>query len=523
MQLVVVLGDQLTLGTGPLEALEREDTVILMAEVGTETTYAWHHKQKLVLVLSAMRHFAEDLRAEGWHVDYVQFTDDGNSHSLDGEVQRAVERHKPERIHVIEAAEWRVQQMLLGWEGLTGVPVSIYEDQRFICSHATFNGWAENRKQWTMEFFYREMRKQTGLLLDAGGEPVGGRWNFDTENRKPAQKDLFTPKSRRFEPDDTTKAVMELVADRFGGNPGSLEQFGYAVTREDAEAARDSFIDELLPRFGDYQDAMLTGEPTLYHSVLSAYINIGLLDPLDVCKRAEAAYEAGDVPLNCAEGFIRQILGWREYVRGVYWQQMPDYRDRNALEANGTLPWFYWDGRTDMHCMAEALGQTLNDAYAHHIQRLMITGNFALIAGIEPQQVHEWYLAIYIDAFEWVELPNTLGMSQFGDGGLLGSKPYAASANYINKMSDYCSGCRYARGKRHGDDACPFNFLYWDFLARHRNAFSKNTRMKRTYMVWDRFDEAEQKAIRSTAAHYLDALEKEARRNYATHKEAAQD
>jgi len=508
MNLVFLLGDQLTRTYGALKAAKKADTVILMAEVADETRYAWHHRQKLVFVLSAMRHFADELREAGWQLDYVRLTDPDNTGSLDGELARAVERHAPGAVHMNEAAEYRVLELQKDFAARTDVPVAIHPDTRFIASHEEFAAWAEGRKSLTMEYFYREMRRKTGLLMDAAGHPVGGRWNFDADNRKPADADLFTPETFRIEPDEITREVMALVAEKFADNPGHMESFGYPVTRKDAEAACDRFIAKALPRFGDFQDAMVAGEPILWHSGLSACINVGLLDPYDVCRRVADAYEAGDAPLNAAEGFIRQIIGWREFVRGIYWREMPGYEKRNALGATRDLPWFYWTGETDMACMREALGQTLEHAYAHHIQRLMITGNFALLAGIDPFQVHEWYLAIYIDAFEWVELPNTLGMSQFGDGGLLGSKPYAASANYINKMSDYCGECRYARSKRTGADACPFNALYWDFIARHRDTFRANHRMRQPYRVWDRFDEAEQKAIRDRAAHFLASLDR---------------
>lgn len=512
MDLVVILGDQLTPGMTSLRATTPGDAVVLMAEVGAETEYAWHHKQKLVLVLSAMRHFADELRDLGWTVDYVELTNPDNTHSLDGEVIRAVHRHGPQRIRVTEAAEWRVRELQRSWSALTGIAVEITEDDRFIASHAMFDGWAQDRRNWIMEYFYREMRRRSGLLVDSGGQPLGGRWNFDSENRKPARPDIFMPHPLSFAPEGHTRAVIDLVSERFAANPGTLERFGYAVTRADAERAQAHFIAEMLPRFGEYQDAMLADAETLYHSVLSPYINLGLLDPLALCRLAETEYLEGRAPLNSVEGFIRQIIGWREYVRGVYWHEMPSYRERNALGATRALPWFYWDGQTEMNCLRSAITQTLETAYAHHIQRLMLTGNFAMLAGIDPFRVHEWYLAIYIDAFEWVELPNTLGMSQFGDGGLLGSKPYAASANYISGMSDYCQGCRYNPKQRHGPDACPFNALYWDFMARHRSRFAANPRMKRSYMVWDRFDPAEQEATRAHAARVLLEIEADALR-----------
>jgi deoxyribodipyrimidine photolyase-related protein len=323
---------------------------------------------------------------------------------------------------------------------------------------------------------------------------------------RPARPDLFLPEPLRFEPDKITREVLDLVAGRFADHVGDLEPFWFAVTRGEAEAARDHFLKQALADFGTYQDAMLRGEKFLFHSVLSAYLNAGLLDPLDLCRRVEAAWREGRAPLNAAEGFIRQIIGWREYMRGIYWLKMPGYAAGNALQASSPLPDFYWTGRTRMRCLSEAIGQTLGEAYAHHIQRLMITGNFALLSGVEPRQVHEWYLAVYADAYEWVELPNTLGMSQFADGGLLGSKPYVSGGNYISKMSDYCGACAYDVGKRTGEDACPFNALYWNFLDRNRELLKGNPRLNRAYATWDRMDVDSRDALNRQAAGFRNRL-----------------
>jgi deoxyribodipyrimidine photolyase-related protein len=401
-----------------------------------------------------------------------------------------------------------VAAMLDCWETLFGLPVEIRADTRFLCSHREFEAWADGRSQLTMEFFYRDMRKKTGLLID-DGKPTGGRWNFDKENRKPATADLLMPRPIAFRPDEITGEVMALVERRFGNNPGSLEGFDYAVTAADAERQAASFLANTLPQFGDYEDAMLTGERFLWHSILSPYINSGLLDPLDLCRRAEAGYRAGRAPLNSVEGYVRQIIGWREYMRGIYWHEGPGYVDRNFFGHDRALPAWYWTGDTDMHCLAQSLGQTIETAHAHHIQRLMVIGNFALLIGADPKQVHRWYLEIYLDAYEWVELPNTLGMSQFGDGGLLGSKPYVSSGAYINRMSDYCRHCRYNVGKRVGEDACPFNALYWDFLARHRGKLGDNRRLAMPYRNWDRQSEADQIATRAQAAAFLGKLDEE--------------
>jgi deoxyribodipyrimidine photolyase-related protein len=511
--LIPVLGDQLSAGLSSLMDADPATSVLLMMEVADETSYVRHHKAKLVYILSAMRHHAEALRAAGWQVDYVRLDDADNAGSFTGEIARAVQRHDPGRIIVTEAGEWRVMAMLESWETLFGVPVEIRRDDRFLCSHAEFHAWADGRSELRMEFFYREMRRKTGLLLDSG-KPAGGRWNFDKENRKPAQADLMMPRPLSFPPDAITQDVMALVEARFAGNPGSMDDFDYAVTAADAERQAASFFANALPQFGDYEDAMLTGERLLWHSILSPYINSGLLDPLDLCRRAEAEYRAGRAPLNSVEGYIRQIIGWREYMRGIYWREGPDYVSRNFLGHARALPGWYWTGETDMHCLAEALGQTIATAHAHHIQRLMVTGNFALLIGADPKQVHLWYLEIYVDAYEWVELPNTLGMSQFGDGGLLSSKPYVSSGAYINRMSDYCRHCRYDVTKRIGEDACPFNALYWDFLVRHRDKLGENRRLAMPYRSWDRMAEGDQLATRAQAAIFLSKIDAAADAGY---------
>jgi deoxyribodipyrimidine photolyase-related protein len=505
--LIPILGDQLSHGISSLRGADPRDTIVLMMEVADETTYVRHHKQKLVYILSAMRHHAAALRKAGWTVDYVRLDDPANTGSFTGEIARAVERHTPDRIVVTEAGEWRVQAMLDSWETLFGLPVEIRGDDRFIASHAEFDAWADDgRKALTIEFFYRDMRRKTGLLMD-GSKPAGGRWNFDKENRKPAKADLLMPRPLSFAPDAVTEAVIDLVTARFQGTTGSLDGFDYAVTREDAERQADIFFTHALPQFGDYEDAMVTGERHLWHSILSPYINSGLLDPLDLCRRAEAEYRAGRAPLNSVEGYIRQIIGWREFMRGVYWYEGPDYPRSNYLRHTRKLPAFYWTGDTDLNCLKQVIGQTLETAHAHHIQRLMVTGNFALLIGADPFAVHTWYLEVYLDAYEWVEAPNTVGMSQFADGGIVGTKPYVSSGAYINKMSDYCAACRYDVKQRTGPDACPFNSLYWDFLARHRDKLGENGRLFGPYRSWDRFSDESQQEIRAQAADFLAQLD----------------
>ncbi len=504
--LILVLGDQLSPGLSSLKAADPARDLVLMVEVAEEATYVRHHKKKIAFLFSAMRHFAEALRAAGWTVDYVALDAPDNAGSFTGEIERAIARHAPERILATEPGEWRVREAMDGWQGHFEIPVEILEDDRFICSRGAFADWAEGRKQLRMEYFYRDMRRKTGLLMD-GDDPEGGKWNYDAENRKPATADLFMPQPPRFDPDATTQEVLALVEARFADHFGDLTPFWFAVTAEEAEAALDHFIERALPSFGDYQDAMLADQRFLYHAVIGLYLNAGLLDPLAVCRRAEEAYRAGAAPLNAVEGFIRQIVGWREYIRGIYWLEMPDYGTRNFLAADRPLPAFYWTGETDMACLRAAITQTKEEAYAHHIQRLMVTGNFAMLAGVDPAEVHEWYLAVYADAYEWVEMPNVLGMSQFADGGLLASKPYAASGNYINKMSDYCRGCRFDVKQKTGADACPFNPLYWDFLVRNADKLRGNPRLGQVFRTWDRMAPEKQAEYRDSAAKVLARLD----------------
>ncbi len=494
----LILGDQLSPDIATLRGVDKTRDVLLMVEVAAEATYAPHHKQKLAFIFSAMRHYAAERRAEGFTVDYVTLEDKANTGSFTGEVSRAMARHKPDALIVTEPGEWRVDEMIREWQG---VDVVMREDDRFFCSRSEFHAWGAARNSYRMEFFYREMRKKTGLLMD-GKLPRGGEWNYDSENRKIPPKGMKPTPAPRFAPDETTREVLEMVARKFPNNFGDLEPFGWATTRADALKVLDHFITHSLQHFGDYQDAMVQGEPFLWHAIISPYLNAGLLSPREVCQAAEKA----DAPLNAVEGFIRQILGWREYVRGLYWLKMPEYAETNHLNAQRKLPSFYWSGQTDMNCMAQAISDTKRHAYAHHIQRLMVTGNFALLAGLAPREVEEWYLAVYADAYDWVELPNTHGMVLFADGGVMASKPYAASGAYINRMSNYCKGCRYDVKQKLGPDACPFNYLYWDFLIRNEDKLKSNMRLAMPYKNLGRMTDGDRKAIRKEAAGFLDKL-----------------
>lgn len=505
--LILVLSDQLTHSLASLSAGRKTKDRVLMAEVKDEASGVPHHVKKIALLFSAMRHFRDELKKDGWqNVDYVPLDAAGNTGSLLGEVKRAIADDAPTHIVIVEPGDYTLLKSMEQWESTLGIPVSILPDDRFVCSRPEFKDWAEGRKELRMENFYRDMRRKTGLLMD-GEKPEGGKWNYDHDNREKAPADHRFPDIPRFQPDSTTQDVLALVSEHFPDHVGTLDGFGFAVTREDALTCLDAFIDERLETFGRYQDAMLIGQRFMSHSILSPYINAGLLDPVEVCQRAANAYYAGEAPLNAVEGFIRQIIGWREYIRGIYWTQMPGYLDLNYFGADRPLPDFYWTGDTDMKCMSEAIDQTLEEAYAHHIQRLMVTGNFAMLIGVSPREIHEWYLAVYIDAYEWVELPNTHGMSQFADGGRMSTKPYASGGNYINKMSNYCKSCAYTVSKKTGEGACPFNALYWDFLARNRDKLKDNHRIARIYSTWDRMGEDKQDEYRSSAKAFLDKLD----------------
>jgi deoxyribodipyrimidine photolyase-related protein len=502
--LVLVLGDQLDRAAAAFDGLDPMQDAVWMAEVSVESTHVWSAKQRTVLFLAAMRHFAQALRDEGIPLLYRALTPDADTSpdcSLADALRSTLHAHTVQRVLLVEPGEWRLRQALQQAAADCGVPLDLRPDRHFLCSHAEFAAHAKGRKQLRMEHFYREMRRRHGVLMQPDGSPVGGEWNYDTENRNafgPGGPG-FVPPPARFAPDAITQGVIDLVNTRFASHPGSVARFGWPVTRAQALQALDTFVAERLPQFGLWQDAMWGGQPWLYHAHVSCALNLKLLNPREVINAVEHAHTTGQAPLAAVEGFIRQVLGWREYVRGVYWQQMPGYAAMNVLDAQQDLPAWYWTGATDMRCLADAIGQTLEHGYAHHIQRLMVTGLFALLLGVQPQQVHAWYLAVYVDAVEWVELPNVLGMSQFADGGLMASKPYAATGKYIQRMSDHCRGCRYKPEQRVGPQACPFTTLYWDFLARHADRLANNPRMALQVKNLARIAPAEMAAVRQRA------------------------
>jgi deoxyribodipyrimidine photolyase-related protein len=478
-RLVLVLGDQLDLDAAAFVGFDVATDAVWMAEVAEESTHVWSSQPRTALFLAAMRHFAESARSAGRTMHYTRLDEPGNRGTLASELAAAIDRLAPAELHMTAPGDARVLKALREVAVSRGLPLAVHEDRHFFCMVREFATHARARKKLRLETFYREMRQRHGVLMD-GDQPAGGRWNYDAENRQAFAKTGPTdvPAPPRFPPDAITREVLSMVATRFAAHPGSLASFAWPVTRGQALQCLERFVSERLPAFGRWQDAMWPREPWLWHSHLSAALNLKLLNPREVVAAAEAAWRAGHVPLESAEGFIRQILGWREYVRGVYWTRMPGYLELNALDAHAPLPAFYWHGRTPMACLADAVTQTLEQGYAHHIQRLMVTGLYALLFGVEPREVHAWYLAVYVDAVEWVELPNTFGMSQAADGGLMASKPYIASGRYIERMSagSLCRKCRFRPGERVGDLACPFTTLYWDFLMRHERLLAANPR-----------------------------------------------
>lgn len=505
--LIVILGDQLAADSPALADIDPSRDAVWMAESAAEATHVWSHKARIALFLSAMRHARERLRSRGIEVHYRTLGQSAGAGLVDC-LERDLETLEPSKVILVEPGEWRLREAFraLGERIAGRCRLVLREDTHFLCPRDTFEDWIGGRRQPRMEHFYRRMRREHDILMDAYGAPLGGQWNFDHDNRASFGRegppdDL--PAHQRFEPDAITREVMAEVETRFPGHPGSLAHFDWPVTREQALVALDDFVARRLPHFGRWQDAMWdgveTGRSALYHARLSAALNLKLLDPREVCRAACRAHEAGDAPIAAVEGFVRQVLGWREYVRGLYWHRMPGHAEDNALEAHAALPDFYWTGETDMHCLRASLRDTLQTGYAHHIQRLMVTGLYALLLGVQPQQVHAWYLAIYVDAVEWVELPNVIGMSQWADGGLMASKPYIASGKYIERMSNYCEGCRFRPDHTTGPRACPFTVLYWDFLDRHRERFADHPRLKLQVRNLDRRDAQEMQQVRRQA------------------------
>ncbi len=509
---ILVLGDQLDERSAAFDEFDPRLDAVWMAEVANESEKVWVAKPRIAVFLAAMRHFRDVLLGRGWRVFYRALTvksaewtgltgEGAAGETFSAQLVWTIEQTHPEKLIIVEPGEWSVREEIAAVARGARVLLEVRTDRHFLCTSAEFAAHAEGRKQLRMEYFYREMRRKAGVLMD-GDKPAGGEWNFDHDNRESFGKSGpgLVPAPRRFPPDATTREVLAMVSARFAKHPGALEKFDWPVSALDARAALDDFIAHRLPDFGRWEDAMWSGEPWLYHSRLSAALNLKLLDPREAITAAERAWREKRAPIASIEGFIRQILGWREYVRGIYWRLMPGYLERNSLGADQPLPPFYWTGDTDMNCLRHALQQTLEYGYAHHIQRLMVTGLFSLMLGVRPREIHEWYLAVYVDAVEWVELPNTLGMSQYADGGVMASKPYIATGKYIQRMSDYCTGCRFDPAERTGPRACPFTTLYWDFLLQHEPSLTKNPRIVMQVRNLKRLTAEEKEAIQDRAA-----------------------
>ncbi len=507
-ELTLVLGDQLSFDSPALADFDAAQDRVLMIEASGEATAVWSHKARIAIFLSAMRHFANGVAARGWSFDYVQLDDPGPS-DFAGRLRAALKRHRPQTLRVVEPGEWRMLQMIEDVCKKEAVSLKLLDDTHFMCSRHEFAQWAKGKKELRLEFFYRVMRRQYRVLME-GAEPVGGQWNFDAENRSAYPKRTgpgTIPPPAWFEPDPVTREVLDLVEKHFPDHPGRLDQFGWPVNREQAVKALEVFIEHRLAQFGTYQDAMWTDTPMGWHSLLSAALNLHLLDPREVIAAAEKAYQTGRVSLESAEGFIRQILGWREFIRGMYWLDMPGLKEANHFDHQRTLPRWFWTGETQMACMRDSLKQTLALGYAHHIQRLMVIGNFATLAELSPQQVADWFLAIYVDAIEWVELPNTAGMALHACGSRFTSKPYVASGAYIGRQSNYCAGCRYKPAERTGDAACPYTTLYWHFISRHEKTLAANPRTALMAKNLQKLSSEELAGIAKRAAVLLKDLE----------------
>ncbi len=509
MRLVLILGDQLTLKNPALVNFDRTCDRIVMIEAESEGREVWSHKARIALFLSAMRHFRNALHDQGMPCSYVQINDERYAdQTFEERLTAQIAQYRPSSLHMCEPGEWRMLSLVKGAADRAGVALHIHNDTHFLCSQLEFSQWAAGRKELRMEYFYREMRKRHAILMTGVGraaQPDGGQWNFDADNRAayPAKGPGDIEAPARFEPDAITVEVLALVHKHFSEHPGSLESFAWAVTREQALAALAHFIQLRLPHFGQYQDAMWTNTPFGWHSLVAASLNLHLIEPMEVVMAAEKAYRSGVVSLPSAEGFIRQLLGWREFIRGVYWLDMPGLQGANHHRHTRPLPVWYWTGETHMACMRDSVGQTLQHGYAHHIQRLMVLGQFGLLAGIAPKAVCDWFLAVFVDAVEWVELPNTAGMALFANGGRFTSKPYVASGAYINRQSNYCKNCRYRPSERVGVAACPFTTLYWNYLSDHESALANNPRTALMVRNLLRIEPNERLAIRTHAQTLL--------------------
>ncbi len=504
-KLCLILYDQLSLSSQALYSIDKKNDIVCLFELKDYFQKPKHHKKKIVFMISAMRHFAEELRKKKFQVHYVQLDDKKNSQCEQEELKKAIERFSIDKIVLTEPSDYKTNKQIQAWHKTLGVAVDVKKDIKFICEREEFKAWSESYKQLRMENFYRMMRKKHNILI-VQGKPVGGKWNYDKQNRDPLQEGIEVPPVFSTPADSITKTVMTLVDKIFADHFGVGGSLPWAVTRAGALRVLKYFINKKIVNYGPYQDAMADDNPWLFHSHLSLYLNNGLLLPEECINAACHAYDAG-APIHSVEGFVRQILGWREFMRGIYWLQMPEYANLNFFQAKRPLPDFYWTGKTSMNCLKQAIHTTQENAYAHHIQRLMVLGNFAMLISVAPKEICHWFHVVYIDAYEWVEMTNVMGMGIYADGGLYASKPYASSGAYINKMSNHCSSCNYDVKLKSGKRACPFNYLYWNFLIKNKAILSGNLRMKMIYAVLSKMSEKRIHEIEHDARAFLEDMD----------------
>lgn len=500
----LILGDQLNAQHSWFSTVNNEYTFV-MIESREEGSYAPHHIQKVVGIFSAMRQFAHSLKSQGHQLHYHKILDSTEA-NLRTVLASIAHQYGTERIELQEPDEWRLREDLEQLKD-EGFKITWCSSEHFISTRKEFQELFEGKKTFLMETFYRALRRRTGILMDMG-QPAGGKWNYDAQNRKKLPKNHLPPPP--FVPStDVSAELKDALAAQLPtiGKLKNPKHFYWPTTPTQAWEIFDHWLQNGLPSFGDYQDALTTKSWSLYHSRISFALNTKMIQPLDVCQRVEAHYRANpEVPLNAVEGFIRQILGWREFMRCVYWHRMPEFAAENFFGFDRKLPQWFWNGETKMKCLSHTIGQSLNHGYAHHIQRLMVTGNFTLLAGIDPDEVDLWYLGIYIDAFEWVEITNTRGMSQYADGGWIATKPYVSSANYMKKMGDYCDQCFYNPKTKTEDDSCPFNALYWNFFDSQRDKLQSNFRLGMVYRTYDKMNADVKAGIREKAQSLLDNI-----------------
>jgi len=503
-----ILGDQLGESNAALRQASKKDDCLLFIESRKRGAHLKYHKIKLVMIYSAMRHFADEMESKGWAVDYHQLE---NTEDFESGLRKHLKKYSPDEVCMAEPNGLFETDAVQKLAKKLKFDLKLLETEQFLVRRSDFSDWAGGKKRLLMETHYRRMRESLGLLLDDKGEPVGGKWNYDVENRKGIKEwrkdgEPSSPRAPSHPKDTITKEVISDVEKYFPEAPGNADDFWFAPHRDAARSWLGKFIDQRLCSFGEYEDLMVEGDSTLFHSALTPMLNTGLLTPNECVDAAIEAYQSGDAPLAGVEGFVRQIIGWREFINGIYWLKMPDYAESNALGAERKLPDFFYTGETEMNCLRQVIRQVIDTAYNHHIQRLMILGNFMTLAGIRPQEGLRWFLEMYADAFDWVMMANVIGMALHADGGFMATKPYVSSSSYISKMSNYCDGCRYKPSVKTGPDACPFNYLYWDFYDRHTKRFDSNPRTAMMVKSWVKRKPESKKEVLESAEKFLGTL-----------------